>query len=401
MESEKAAIVFNGEIYNYKVLRQELKVANYQFKSESDTEVLLHGYSEWGIKTLMKKVEGMIALAIYDKNTKQLHLCRDIFGKKPLYYIFNEKILAFSSDIKALKIVQGHSEIDYESLDYYLSELTVPQPKTIWKDIKQVERAHYMTFDLADQKVSQLCYWEIERSNNLISEEEALQEVEQLLIKAIQKRQMGDVGIGYFLSSGADSGLIVALSALNSQSPIHTYTMGFDYSDNDETKDATQLADKYQTTHNNITITPDIVDIVPKLIDYMGEPFADSSMIPTYYIAEAMSKDFKVAISGDGGDECFGGYYEYSWAYQLDEFISRYPNKSRRNTITGLDKLKQKLVGRSKQYGHLNNYNKWTGAQKLHRKMGFDLLSKHQLYNREFKNARPEYTASYLQSIWG
>ncbi len=396
MESNRAVICFNGEIYNFKDLKKELLQDEFKFKTHSDTEVLLYGYEKWGIKKLLQKAEGMIAMAIYDKLENKLILARDIFGKKPLYYYKDKSHIVFSSDIRAVQSISKTTEIDYESLDYYLTELTSPQPKTIWEKINQVEGSSFIEFDISTGNFSSGKYWNIPKGKtNKINEEEALSNIEDLLKQAINKRQVGDVPIGYFLSSGADSGLIAALASTSTTSPITTYTVGFG-DDTDETKLATDLAAKYNTNHKNIQIKPDIVKTLPELINYLGEPFADSSLIPSYYITKQMSNEFKVALSGDGGDEVFGGYYEYGWTYELDQFTNDYPSKSSRELVN----LASKLGIKSRKYSHLFSYLQWSGAKKLYRQMGFSEDHKNKLYSKAFEQRVPHFAFEHLQKIW-
>lgn len=397
----KVIITFNGEIYNYKELQQELKKNNYSFKSNSDTEVILNGYLAYGIEELLQKLDGMFAFVLYDKATNRAYACRDRFGKKPLYYLYNQNKFSFSSDIRSIWKSDPHLLLDYDSLDYYLSELSVPQPHTIWKEIKQVRPAHYIQVDIDQKSCVEKKYWQINFTGKLnLSLAETEDCLENMLTAAIKKRLVSDVPIGCFLSGGIDSGLITAILASHSAEKINTFSVGVMDDDLNELPLARKLAERYQTNHTEIIVEPNIVDLLPELVYGFGEPFADSSSIPSYYIAREIGKDFKVAIGGDGGDELFGGYYDYRWAYLTDRYIGKYPNKTLRLLVTKMNQLACKFGVTNVNYGLLQDYYKTRGGMKLYREMGFHPNEKHHLYHTDFSRNRNEFTLKYLSNNW-
>jgi asparagine synthase (glutamine-hydrolysing) len=390
------AITFNGEIYNYKELKKELGYLN--FKTNSDTEVLIIGYKVWGIKKLLQKIDGMFAFVIVDFEKSKVFICRDIFGKKPLYYYVSESEFIFSSDIRPIqKEKKNILTIDYDSLDYFLTELSVPQPKTIWKEIKQVTPSCYIEFDINSFNYSENKFWRFDYYSKInINEDEAIKEVEKKLVKSILKRTIADVPYALFLSGGVDSGLITTLLSLNIDSKVNTFTLGFDFDDFNEFDLAKIVADKYNTNHTEVRLKTDIKKILPNLIEYLGEPFADSSIIPTYLITKEFSKQYKLALSGDGGDEVFGGYYEYNLAYMSDMYFFKNNNLANKSFVYSsklLSRINKKIQNKGKYY----EYFRYTGANKLYRKMGFSSQEKLQLYkNNKIEN----FTNNYLNKIW-
>ena len=399
-KQQKVVITFNGEIYNYPALKKELINLGHTFISNTDTEVLINGYLEWGISQLLEKIDGMFAFALYDLQKQLLYLCRDRFGKKPLYYFNNRKKILFSSDIRSIHAVESLT-LDYEALDYYLTELSTPQPKTIWKEVSQVKPAHFIEFDINKGTHHEQAYWKLHSQvRHNMSLEEAISEVEEKLKEAIIKRTIGDVPIGTFLSSGIDSGLITAILALNSSHKIKTFTVGTTDSDLNELPEARKLAERYETDHTEIIAEPNFLEELPQLIEYYGEPFADSSMLPTYYICKKISRHIKVALSGDGGDETFGGYFNYAWAAGADEWLKKHNTGFKRLIGKSTDRAKSLIGATTANYAHLDDYAQQPGYIKLYREMGFHPDSKKLLYREEFYNGFSCFTARYLQALW-
>jgi len=401
---KNCVITFNGEIYNYKILREEIEAEGINFKSNSDTEVLLEGYLLWGIESLLKRIDGMFAFVLFDLKRNIAFACRDRFGQKPLYFFKCKDYLKFSSDIRSISHTTEKLSLDYESIDYYLTELSVPQPKTIWKEVSQVSPAHYLTIDLNKNKVKQTPFWEIEFNKKLdLSIQEAEELVEKELLKAVVRRIHGDVPIGSFLSGGVDSGLVTALLAMNSTKRIKTFTVGLSYEKYNEAPLAKRLAERYDTDHTEIIIEPkDIVNVIDRLIAYCGEPFADSSMIPSFYICQSISSSIKVALSGDGGDELFGGYFDYAYAFRADEYLKKKTQRPAFASSLGLfaNKTAHKLGMTSINHGIAAEYAKYTGAQKLFRQMGFSEKDKRLLYTSTFSSLVGRFSTKYLQTIW-
>lgn len=379
MTTKRTVLSFNGEIYNFKPLRTELEQQGYLFKTGTDSEMLLYGYEHWGIDVLLSKIEGMFAMAIYDKQEQKAYLIRDHFGKKPLYYYKSKTAeIVFSSDIRAIhRLYKEELTINQEALDYYFVEISTPQPHTIWQNVQQVEPAHYLTIDLRKERLEEKEYWSIQQSyfgqpfkGDM---QEALDETERLLTAAILKRTMADVPLGCFLSGGVDSGLIVSMLASNTSEQVNTYTIGFDYDEFNELDDARLVAERYNTNHHEIRLKPDVIEILPDLIEYYGEPFADSSMIPTYYVCKAIRKDVVVALSGDGGDEGFGGYANYGVANKWTDYFELSNNKVLREAYVPVSKVLSRFSGRFKNYGDFSPEKNGYAANLLSRRMLFSM----------------------------
>lgn len=314
MEDSTSVIVFNGEIYNYQELKKELQTIGIAFITNSDTEVILKGYSTWGMDKLISKLDGMFAFVLFDKKSEQGYLTRDRFGKKPLYYYFDKvlKSIVFSSDIRSFQALSAPLTINLHALGYYFAELSTPEDSTIYNEISKLKPAHYIKWE-NNSDANEIVYW---KQNYFVktdfkSRSEILDKVEDLLNKAVKKRLISDVGIGCFLSGGIDSSLISAFVAKNSSTTINTYSVGFKEKEFNELPFAKKVAEKYGTNHTEIIITPDDFSIIPNILAEFGEPFADSSAIPSWFVCNAVSKNEKVVLSGDGGDELFAGYYEF------------------------------------------------------------------------------------------
>jgi asparagine synthase (glutamine-hydrolysing) len=307
-ENEKHCIVFNGEIYNYQYLRQELSNRGVSFRSSSDTEVLLQGYIFWGIEGLLDRIDGMFAFALFDKENNALFLAKDRFGKKPLYYSLIQNSIVFSSDIRSFyQIPSLHLTIDLHSVGYFFYEQTTPVANSIWKEVKKIGASQYAKF--SEKGFTLHSYWQLLFSaSNKLSWGDCIYQAETLLKEAVKKRLVADVPVAFQLSGGIDSSLVVAMMAqLNSA--IRTYTVTFDDAELDERKYAQLVAQTFDTDHTEIKLTSMDVSIIDSIINEFGEPFADASMLPTYLICKEISKSEKVVCGGDGGDELFGGYH--------------------------------------------------------------------------------------------
>ncbi len=394
-------ITFNGEIYNFPELKIELQKNGVSFTTSSDTEVLLYGYKTWGIESLLSKIDGMFAFVLYDLIKKKVFLCRDRFGKKPLYYSFQNSQLYFSSDIRSITPFISNIEMDYEALDFYLTEISIPQPKTIWKNISQVYKSSFIELDLTTRKWNSKEYWRLESNPKLnLNFQEAEKLVEQKLTSAILKRTISDVPIGCFLSGGIDSGLIVALLAQNSKEKVKTFTVGFSEDDFNELPLAKKLAERYNTNHTEIIIKPDIENEIFDLVDYFGEPFADSSAIPTYYVCKEMRKHVTVALSGDGGDEMFG-YNNYAYMEKVANFLLKNPSEIRRSTKTIISKVQNRFGVKVENLGALNDFCKdEKSGIALIRGMAFMPNEMSMLYNKDFTEKAPTFSMSEVKKIW-
>ncbi|MHA2283475.1 MAG: asparagine synthase (glutamine-hydrolyzing) [Promethearchaeota archaeon] len=311
-EEGKMWITYNGEIYNFQKIRNELKKKGYTFKSHTDTEVVINAYKEWGPDCL-QRFNGMFAFGIYDERQKLLFMARDRVGKKPLYYAKYGSKFAFASEIKAL--LQDNSlpkEIDIQALNFYLTFGYIPGELCIFKAIKKLPPACALIHRLDTRESRIWKYWEIPvLIKRPTGEDELLEELEGLLEDAVRLRMISDVPLGAFLSGGIDSSLVVAMMSRISNSPVKTFSIGFEEDKYNELPYAKVIANHFNTDHHEIIVKPDTFAILPELVRQFDEPFADSSMIPTYYISKATKEYATVALSGDGGDELFGGYSQY------------------------------------------------------------------------------------------
>lgn len=303
-------IVVNGEIYNYLDLRSELINKGHTFKSNTDTEIIVHLYEEYG-DDCVKHLRGMFALAIWDEKKKILFLARDRIGKKPLLYSYVNGVFCFASEFAAL-LESGvvKKEINQEAIDYYLTFGYIPAPLTIYRNVFKLLPAHKLI--LKDGEISLSQYWQLDYFPKInISEEEAKQEILRLLKEAVKLRLHSDVPLGAFLSGGIDSSTVVAMMSQLSNSKVKTFSIGFEDSDYSELKYARNIATRYRTEHYEFIVKPDALQILPLLVERYGEPYADSSCIPTYYVAKETKRFVTVALNGDGGDESFAGYERY------------------------------------------------------------------------------------------
>lgn len=310
---DRYEIVFNGEIYNFQEKREMLEKDGYIFASHSDTEVILALYDKYG-KECLQHLRGMFAFALYDEQEQTIFCARDRVGKKPFKYYLDDNVFLFSSELKAiLTQPEYHKEPDYIAIHHYLTLQYVPAPLTGFVGIKKLEPAHYLYIDLKTKKVEKERYWKLDYSKKLdLSEEEWKKRIIDKLEESVRLRMISDVPIGAFLSGGIDSSAIVALMAKNSETPIKTFSIGFDEEKFNELKYAKIIADKFKTDHTEFIVKPDAIHLLPMLVRQYEEPYADSSALPTYYVAKLTREHVTVALNGDGGDENFAGYGRYS-----------------------------------------------------------------------------------------
>jgi asparagine synthase (glutamine-hydrolysing) len=299
--------VFNGEIYNYVELKLQLEASGHVFKTDSDTEVIVHAYEEWGTGCFQSFV-GMFGIAIWDGRDKRLVLARDRFGKKPLYYWAEDNKLIFSSELKGILQHEGVPRtIDRQALEDYLTFFYVPSPLTIFKNVRKIKPGEYLTFQNGELRTE--LYWDLGFSTKDDWPEDAIiEQLYRLLEDSVRIRLRSDVPLGAFLSGGVDSSTVVALMKRLSEQDVRTFTVDFEEGPYSEARWAQSVADFLGTNHHVLTVKPDALALLPRMIWHFDEPFADSSMIPTYYVSKATSQEVKVALSGDGGDEVFMGY---------------------------------------------------------------------------------------------
>jgi asparagine synthase (glutamine-hydrolysing) len=305
----RLTLVFNGEIYNYRELRRDLE-KGYSFRSQTDSEVLLAGFATWGWEELLRRIDGMFAFAIWDDLAQTLYAARDRVGKKPLFYALTSRGLAFASTLNALRVLlPARPEIDTVALDAYLTYQAVPAPMTIYKNVYQLPPAHQLVFELPTKHLSVARYWDLHFAPKVRqSESEALDELDNLVREAVRKRLRSDVPLGAFLSGGVDSSLVVAMMAQESDRQVEATVMGFDDPVFDERSFSRLVARKWDVRLHEHVLQPQQVADLPKIIWHCGQPLADVSLVPTYYVARAARTHVKVILNGDGGDELFGGY---------------------------------------------------------------------------------------------
>jgi len=307
----RLVMVFNGEIYNFQALKRELEAAGHGFATQSDSEVLLAAYAHWGVSCL-DRLNGMFAFAIWDRRAETLFIARDRLGKKPLYYTQLGGDIAFASELKALMPVPGFDKtLRPESVRDFFAYQYIPDPHTIFRGTSKLPPAHYL---LADRHgVRTVCYWTLRFGGERRSDIDTLGgELLELLDDSTRIRLESDVPLGAFLSGGVDSSAVVASMAQGRSDPITTCSIGFASEDFDEVGYAREIADRFATRHRELTVKDDLPSSVPRIARYFDEPFADPSLVPTYFVCRLARREVKVALSGDGGDENFAGYQKYS-----------------------------------------------------------------------------------------
>jgi asparagine synthase (glutamine-hydrolysing) len=316
-------VVFNGEIYNYRDLRRRLEGTGHRFRTQTDTEVLVHLYEDEGPEFLAH-LNGMFALALWDANRGQLLLARDRLGKKPLVYRREPGRLLFASELKSLLEVPGvPRELDPQALDLYLTYQYVPHPWTIFQGIAKLPPAHYAIY--RDGQLDLRCYWQPDFNEEIPRPaSEYVDELRSLLTSAVEMRLRSDVPLGAFLSGGTDSTIVVGLMQRLSREPVRTFSIGFPVPEYDETRYAALVAQRFGTIHQEFCVEPDAVGVLPQLVWHYDEPFADSSAVPTWYVSQLTRQHVTVALTGDGGDELFAGYPRYQ-AVWLAGWFDRLP----------------------------------------------------------------------------
>jgi asparagine synthase (glutamine-hydrolysing) len=302
-------VVQNGELYNYRELRRELERAGHTFRTHGDTEVLLHLYEQHG-DGFAERLRGMFAVAIWDAPRRRLVLARDRFGIKPLYYRATGDELAFASELRALP----RGEIDLDALEAFLTFNSIPAPLTIFREARKLPPGHLLLWEDGHVRLERFARPAPVPADELRDDEEAelVEELRARLRDSVRAHLVSDVPVGVLLSGGVDSALLAALAAEESAEPLRTFSIGFEERSFDELGDARRVAERYGTRHRELVLRPDAALLLPALAETFDEPFADSSALPTYLVSELAASDVKVALSGEGGDELFGGYYTYA-----------------------------------------------------------------------------------------
>jgi asparagine synthase (glutamine-hydrolysing) len=326
-------ITFNGEIYNYRELREDLRRRGHRFRTATDTEVILEAYRAWGVDCL-EHLDGMFAFALFDKGRGRLFMARDRAGEKPLFYRHSDRALAFASELKGLMADPTlHREIDPSSLDHYLAYGYVPGGMCILRGIRKLPAAHAMIYRLDTGEAKLWRYWRLPEPGDAapVSDAELEEELELLLRQSVRRRLIADVPIGILLSGGIDSSLVTAVAAQVSSSPVRTFTIAFPGAGRfNEATYARIVAERFGAQHTELAAEADTMSLLPGLARQYDEPIADSSMIPTYLVSKLIRRHATVAIGGDGGDELFAGYWHYSWLQRAGRWRDRVPRWARR-----------------------------------------------------------------------
>ncbi len=400
-EDESVWIAFNGEIYNYDYLRRRLEGSGHKFRTNSDTETIIHLYEDEG-PDCFSHLNGMFAVALWDARRRRLVLGRDRLGKKPLVYRQDPGRLLFASELKSILQVPGlPREIDPSAIDEYLTYQYIPHPNTIFRGYKKLPPGHWAVWQ--DDKLEVKPYWTPDFTfERRITAKQAIEQLQELLENAVKIRMRSDVPLGAFLSGGIDSSIIVALMQKLSAEPVKTFTIGFPVKEYDESGYAERVANHLQTHHTTLQVTPDAVEILPKLAWHYDEPFADSSAIPTWYVSELTRRHVTVSLSGDGGDELFAGYPRYR-AVALAGMFDRMPPM--RSLIAS--RAWQMLPSSGRQKSFFRKAKRFSEALALPAERRYlDWISifheprRAELYNDDFLACLTTDPAAFIRSAW-
>jgi len=401
-QDRTAWIVFNGEIYNYLDLREKLEKLGHEFYTNSDTEAIIHAYDQYGADC-PRHLRGMFAFAIWDERTQELFLARDRVGKKPLLYAPLNNQLVFASEFSALLLHPGVSrDVDSDALHHYLSFMCVPAPLTAYRAIRKLEPGHSLRWRKGEIRLER--YWQPDFSHKLdIDETEAGERALEILRDAVRVRLMSEVPLGAFLSGGIDSSAVVALMSEASTGPVKTFSIGFEEQDFSELHHARRIAEHVGADHHEFIVRPDAMEVLPLLVEHYGEPYADSSAIPTYYVARETRRHVTVALNGDGGDESFAGYERYA-AMQLAERYHRLPAPLRNLAIQpaiGLlpsSETKRSRIRDAKRFIQAaslpkrERYLRWVSV--------FDGQAKNDLYSESFRQETANTNPAAILDPW-
>ena len=341
-------VVFNGEIYNYRELRRDLIAQGHRFRTNSDTETLLHIFEQEGVRSL-EKLRGMFAYAIWDESRRELLLARDRFGKKPLYYAETPEGLFFGSELKCLRAAGVPLEVDPEGLRLFFQFTYIPDPWTPYRGVFKLPPGSWLRYRPgAGIELGRYWRWPVpsDQASPGQSQEDACRRLTELIDESVRIRMLADVPLGAFLSGGIDSSAVVASMALQSSAPVKTFSIGFEEAGFNELPAAAQVAALYKTDHHEILVRPDSVGLVKRLVRHFDEPFGDSSAIPTFIVSEFAARHVKVALSGDGGDELFAGYTRFADIERLRVF-DRVPQVLRRLVAWIADQLPYATLGKN------------------------------------------------------
>ncbi|AEV34322.1 asparagine synthase, glutamine-hydrolyzing [Owenweeksia hongkongensis DSM 17368] len=370
MHKGSLSIIFNGEIYNFQTIKSELELKGHTFKSNSDTEVVLAAYVEYGMGALEKFI-GMFSFAIFDRDKSKVFLVRDRVGVKPLFVFQNEKAIIFGSELKSFhKNALFEKKLDTDSLALYLKYNYVPAPHCIFKNTKKLQPGHYIEINLDNREINEVKYWDvIDDAYNQpkldVSYKDAVNETEKILDSAFNYRMVADVPVGVFLSGGYDSTAVAALVQKNRKEKVKTFTIGFKEAQYNEAEEAKKIARHLGTDHTELYCTPNEArDILSSIPDIYDEPFADNSVVPTILVCKLASESVKVVLSGDGGDEIFAGYGKFK---QAINFTNNIPNWLQSTLAGGMSLINpEKIPYLSGKYNFPSRYEKMINIWKSH-----------------------------------
>lgn len=373
-EDQSALVVFNGEIYNYRELRQELQSKGHHFSTDSDTETIVHAYEEYG-DDCVNHLRGMFTFALWDRKRHRLLAARDRFGKKPFNYYWDGRRLIFGSEIKSILEAGIPREVNPVALDEYLVYGYVPSPNTLFKGVLKLPAAHILVYE--NGQISTKRYWELTFTATCQDDEAtAIERIRALLKEAVEVRLMSEVPLGAFLSGGIDSSIVVGLMSQMTTEPVKTFSIGFEEDDFSELPYARQIADRFGTDHHEFIVRPDLISALPELVWACDEPFADASILPTYYVSKLAREYLTVALTGDGGDEIFGGYRRYERALSVD----RMPAPVRSLLGYGSKLLPYGMRGK-KRFGYIHRD---LPTRYVHADALFSADSRHVIYHHEY-----------------
>lgn len=402
-EDRSVAVVLNGEIYNYRELREELRARGHTLSTNGDTEVIAHLYEDLG-PSCVEKLHGMFAFAVWDARRRRLVLARDRVGKKPLFYSLREGALSFSSELRSLLQDPGvPREIDHQAIDAYLTHQYVPAPQAVFSGVRKLPPASVLVYE--DESISIERYWRLtyDGGGTYGSPAEIHEQIRDLIRRAVRRRLISDVPLGAFLSGGIDSATVVAAMAEASPEPVRTFTIGFEEGEWNERPNARLIAEQFSTDHTEMIVKPDLVSILPRIARHYGEPFGDSSSVPSFYVAEMARREVTVALNGDGGDESFAGYHRYVTAARTQAIASRIPAQLRRS----LAALASRRSERGEQTASINRALRLardlplpTDVRYANAMSLFTRSQRHNLYSHEFAATVAHGTPEILEAAW-
>jgi len=385
-EDHSVTVVLNGEIYNYRELRRRLSRNGHRIATHGDTEVIVHLYEELG-PACVRELHGMFAFALWDRRCHQLMLARDRVGKKPLFYCEQRGALSFASELGALmRNPEVPREIDHHALDAYLAYGYVPAPLSAFAAVRKLMPASTLTYRDGAVRIERYWHLDYSRKRSLQPVEDVQEEVRATIRKAVRRRMIADVPTGAFLSGGIDSSAVVAAMAENSSEPVKTFSIGFEKERLNELPQARIVAREFATDHHELIVRPDAVEILPKVVRHYGEPFADHSAMPSFYLARFAREHVTVALNGDGGDESFAGYQRYTTNLALAQF-DRLPLALRRTAgalarrapLGGDPRALRSRLGRFTMAAELDRESRYLAQQSM-----FSAAERARLYTPEY-----------------